>query len=341
MTDLKNFQRKFNTFFLKSLKKNISQAKKHTTDTTIHTYLDYILEIGQSGKRIRPFIASLVVDTYSKEKNPHLLLGLEYLHLFALIHDDIIDSAPLRHGVMTIHEYTQKKLGLTPEQSLHQSLLVGDLVFHWANEHMYLASRDTPALWSEYSHLVKELVVGQMLDSDLPRRTVIKSNLIDEKNKIKTGRYTFARPMMLGALYVELPPKQVRMYFNLGETIGELFQLVDDFIDATTHSKELGKKVFQDFNEKQHTHLSLYLSQYAPQKYQKIFKEKMWGKSITEDDFKWVQTVLFESGLLDYVEKLKKNLLVKIREQISLLPASEIYKQKWNEITNTLYNRTK
>jgi len=341
MKELILFKKKFDMYFLKSIKDNIEKAKKYTSDQTIHQYFEYINKIALGGKRLRPFVISMVLNNHNQEIKKELLLGIEYLHLFALIHDDIVDHATLRHGVPTIQTFLQKKFGLSKDRAVSQSILIGDLVFNWAYTYILNASIDNKYLGFEYNNLISELAVGQMLDIDLPRRSNIKEPLFVEKNKIKSGRYTFARPMQLGAIECKLNKKQIKQYFNLGEKMGELFQLVDDTIDVSNRSVTLGKKTFQDFKEKQHTYFSFYLLNKSDKKYLEIFKSKIWGKKLTENDFEWVQKFLRESGSFSYVEGFKKDLLVEIRKKIISLKVTQENKENWYELTNFFYNRKK
>ncbi len=341
MHDLILFQKKFNISFVSSLERNITRSKKYTSDPTIHHYIDYIKIIATHGKRIRPYVISMVCTDHNKKASTELLLGIEYLHLFALIHDDIIDQASLRHGIPTTQMYLQTTYGLSRDQALHQTILIGDLVFNWASEHVYKASKDNYSLGLAYFTLVSELAVGQMLDTDMPRRSHIDDTLVSEKNKIKSGRYTFARPMVLGALSSKLDTKACKAYVALGEILGELFQLGDDFIDVTTRTVDLGKNIFQDFNEKQHTPLSWYMTTQAPHKYRNIFMKRMWGADLTEADFPWVQEVIYASGLCSYIEERKLNLYTKAQKQIMRLPIDIKRKKKWYDICEFIYNRTK
>ena len=341
MTELQNFRQKFDVYFLKSVAGNIQNAKNHTSDKAIGQYLEYIYKIALNGKRLRPFVISMVLNDHKQKLNKDLLLGIEYLHLFALIHDDIVDKATLRHGVPTTQTFLQDKFGLSQDQSIHQAILVGDIVFNWAYTSILKASQNNASLGIEYNNLISELAVGQMLDTDLPRRSKIQESLFTEKNKIKSGRYTFARPMQLGAIDCNLNKKQIKQYFDLGEKIGELFQLVDDEIDATSKSNTLGKKTFQDFKEKQHTYFSYYLSNKTSKKYVDIFKTKIWGHNIADADFEWVQEFLQDSGAISYIEKIKNNLLTQIKEKIVVLDIDQNKKTKWYELTDFIYNRKK
>jgi len=252
-----------------------------------------------------------------------------------------MDNSDLRHGVPTIHKYLQDKLGLTRDQAINQTIVIGDLVFNWAYIYIFKAGKSDDSLCCEYTNLISELIVGQMLDTDLPRRVKVDESLVVEKSKIKSGRYTFARPMKLGAIECHLNKKLTKQYFDLGEELGLLYQLVDDEIDATSKSTVLGKKTFQDFKEKQHTLVSFFLLNKTNKKHLNIFKEKLWGKEINEKDFDWVQEFLRDSGALAYVEENKKSTLAKIHNKIKLLSIDKYKKQKWYDFTEIIYNRKK
>jgi len=341
MKEFNVFRKEFNVFFIASIKDNIENAKKHTSDKRIHQYLEYIYNIARGGKRLRPFVISMVASDHNQAINKDLLLGVEYLHLFAIIHDDVVDQAILRHGVPTMQLFLQEKFGLSKDQAIHQAILIGDLVFNWAYQYILKASIHNTSLGLAYGNLVSELAIGQMLDTDLPRRSRLSEPLLVEKNRIKSGRYTFARPMLFGALECNIGTERIKQYFDVGEKIGELFQLVDDEIDVTSRSVILGKKTFHDFNQKQHTYFAFYLLNKSSKKYSDIFKSKIWGKAIAEDDFEWVQEFLKESGAFAYVEAIKKTLLVEIQKLIASIEIHPDKKTKWYELTNLIYRRKK
>ena len=164
------FKKKFNPVFNRYLYKKEKELVE--IDPSIKPLFSHIRKIASKGKKIRPFLAHLSFKGFGgKDKNLILQAGisLELLHLFALIHDDIIDKDESRRGIVTVH----KKFGL------NSGILAGDLILSLADEAFPFSKKALNC----YHQLKKEVIVGQYLDISSERK---EGNILKTMEKEKT-----------------------------------------------------------------------------------------------------------------------------------------------------------
>lgn len=235
-------------------------------DTFLQEILAYPDTLLGHGKRIRPYIASLAIEGLGGElTEPTLeyLTSLEIFHLFCLIHDDLIDEGTMRHGVPTTHCFVAERLqelqriGSTARLSEAYALLLGDLLLAWSLELMqrnHLGSKRAQTRGRElFYQMVNETMIGQVIDVDLTSKLEASTALIEQKMCLKTARYTFTRPLQLGANLVRWSKPVERFCEEFGESLGTAFQIQDDLLDLLGDSAKTKKMVFSDLATRQHT----------------------------------------------------------------------------------------
>lgn len=239
MNDLASFKEEFDIHLKNFLNKKIKQINSFTKDQNIINYVKHANKIALSGgKRIRPYIAYLSYFAFGgkEEEIIKTLVSLEIFHLFCLIHDDIMDKDKSRHGISTSHIYISDELKKRGEKDyehfgISQAILVGDLFFNWAEEIISLNSdKNVRRLFAE---MVDGTAVGQMLDIESKSNTKIPENLMHEINYLKTARYTFIYPLLIGAsLSRNLSNNEKKFLEELGLNLGMAFQAQDDIFDS-------------------------------------------------------------------------------------------------------------
>lgn len=153
MYSLKEFKEVFDPVLKQFLDKGINEFLQKTSDPFIKDFISYSKTLTLSGgKRIRPYIAYVMYCACGGkdvENAIRLFVSFEIFHMFALMHDDIMDKQDKRHGVDTIHSYVLKKLkgdgriGDIENVAKAQGMLVGDLFFSWAME-IFLDNKSFP-----------------------------------------------------------------------------------------------------------------------------------------------------------------------------------------------------
>ncbi|AAM71502.1 MAG TPA: polyprenyl synthetase family protein [Chlorobaculum sp.] len=198
---------------------------------TLYDPARYILE--GKGKRIRPFLTLLAAEAVSGKSDNALgvALGIEVLHNFTLMHDDIMDQADLRHGRPTVHK----------QWNVNAAILSGDMMIAYAYE---LALKAISSRHAEIIHIFNDANIticeGQALDMELEqRKDVTIADYLDMISK-KTGRLISAA-LEAGGVAGDGTPEQIAALVTFGEKIGRAFQIQDDYLDIMAGDGKSGK----------------------------------------------------------------------------------------------------
>jgi geranylgeranyl pyrophosphate synthase len=317
------FREKFEPFFSKRVKELTKRAGKISNSKEFNEIIKHIEKLSENGKRLRPYIINLAYDNSKlSEEILDQMIGVELLHLFALIHDDIMDGASLRHGVKTINT-----LNKNSNLSKSYAMLAGDLVFNWAYE-SFIKENDNKESIEIFKKLIEEVIIGQAIDATLPHQKIISEKELNQKNILKTARYTFQRPIEIGLV---LARKEIdKRYSQIGENMGVIFQIDDDILDIFGDEKKMNKKTFGDIESKQATLFSLYL------KDDKFFK-KVFGKKLSKEDKAKLKEIIVNKGIKQKIEKQKESLINKTKKLINELEN----KEPWFNFLEKVSNREK
>ena len=204
--------------------------------------------IKQSGKRLRPMLCLLACDLFGGDTENALYpaLALETFHNFTLIHDDIMDNAPVRRGKPTVF----KKWGS------NQAILSGDVMFAKAIE----LSLKSPVNPNEIARLVTrvscEVCEGQQLDMDFETRNDVSVEEYLEMIRLKTA-VLLATALDAGSVCANASAKDRQLIYDFGINIGIAFQLQDDLLDCYGNQDVFGKAIGGDIIENKKTYLYL------------------------------------------------------------------------------------
>jgi len=206
---------------------------------------DYFLSLG--GKRIRPVLCLMANELFD-ELHPdawHAATAIELFHNFTLIHDDIMDKAPLRRGMQTVHE----KYG-SPA-----ALLAGDVMLVVAYD--YLNRVDTAHLHKivrVFNKTAKEVCEGQQLDMDFEKREAVSMDEYLHMIQLKTS-VLLACSLQLGGILGGAGDGNQHHLYEFGKNLGLAFQVQDDYLDAFGDPKKFGKQVGGDILSNKKTFL--------------------------------------------------------------------------------------
>lgn len=269
---LNEFKQRFDPIFSRIFDTYITRVPLFVIDEDASALLTHAKVLSMAGgKRIRPYVAYLMFHTVSKNDDEHifpLLAALELFHVFALIHDDIIDQGILRHGVLTLHKFAALPAADRTNSTKHRAeglaMLVGDLLFSWskdlfARESLLHGHTDAHNLFNDMAYAA---VLGQMLDIQLMRDPNPTEERVLQKTLLKTAQYTFIYPMRIGASIanVQYSPTWCD---DFGTAIGLAFQLQDDMLDIVGNQEITGKHSLQDAIDGQHTVFTAYIRYHA------------------------------------------------------------------------------
>lgn len=207
----------------------------------------YILNLG--GKRIRPVLVLMAAEIFGTDSKKALnaALAIEVFHNFSLIHDDIMDDAPIRRGKKTVHELWDINTGI----------LSGDAMLIKA----YQLFENYPGeifreLAQLFSKTAIEVCEGQQYDIDFETREEVDIQeylkMIEYKTAVLVGA-----SLKMGAIVAETSEENKNKIYEFGRLLGLAFQLQDDYLDAFGDPKSFGKQVGGDIIENKKTFLYL------------------------------------------------------------------------------------
>jgi heptaprenyl diphosphate synthase len=198
--------------------------------------MSHIVKAG--GKRLRPalVILSSRLGTADPDDVFNLAMGIEFIHTATLVHDDLIDKAPTRRGITTIHE----ALGPDP------AVIIGD--YYFAKGAYLLAEIGMPAIDSAISHAVMTICMGELLQ--MTSRNEYDQTLADYHRKIARKTATLVSTCCYGGgLIAGLDGDAVERLRRYGHSLGMAFQIADDVLDYVATSEEVGKPVGADLRQ--------------------------------------------------------------------------------------------
>lgn len=293
------------------------------------------------GKRIRPYICYLSYVTEqgkSEEEVFRIGIALELFHLFALVHDDIIDHGLTRHGIPTTQVFVASRINTVVSRDIPHiadgiALLIGDLLFSWSYEIM--SSSHTPEATQLFAQMVSEVVAGQALDVSFMLRSVVSSKEIAEKNELKTARYTFVNPMQIGRSLAK-STAHTDTYTSLGLALGQAFQIQDDLLDIIGTAARTGKEPFIDVEDGQHTLLTQYVFEHGSPEDQSTLRS-VFRRKLSGEERALLGALFVSTGAIDYARSEIETLLEQAGVRINELPESS--RSEWYKILALLSAR--
>ena len=228
----------------------LSYLKDYNTERdpkNLYEPVQYILNLG--GKRLRPILTLMTADCFGGDVNKALdaALAVEVFHNFSLIHDDIMDDAPLRRGQQTVHE----------KWDLNTGILSGDAMLIMAYQLFENYPPETfQNLLTLFSKTALEVCEGQQYDVDFETRNAVSIAEYLKMIEYKTA-VLVAAAMKMGAIIAGASDEDQNRCYEFGKNLGIAFQLQDDYLDAFGNPETFGKQVGGDIIEIKKTYLYL------------------------------------------------------------------------------------
>ena len=248
--------------------------------------ITYILGLG--GKKIRPLLTLMIADSFGEDyvKAMDAALAVEVFHNFTLIHDDIMDDAPLRRGNATVHE----------KWDVNTGILSGDAMMIMAYQCFDKYEPKTfKQLMLLFSKTALEVCEGQQLDVDFETRNDVTIEEYIKMISLKTS-VLIACAMQFGAIIANADSENARKVYEFGLNLGIAFQLQDDYLDTFGNPETFGKQVGGDIIENKKTFLYLTALMNAENSDKLILKE-LYCSKLKENSNKIDQVMrIFESS---------------------------------------------
>ena len=221
----------------------------NTPRTPRHLYdpIQYILGLG--GKRLRPTLTLMTTDCFGGDVSAALdaALAIEVFHNFSLIHDDIMDKAPLRRGQQTVHEKWDLNTGILSGDAM---LIMAYKLFEGYNAEQF------QQLTTLFSKTALQVCEGQQYDIDFETRSDVTIPEYIKMIEYKTA-VLVAAAMQMGAIVAGASFEDQQKCYDFGKNLGIAFQLQDDYLDAFGDPNTFGKQVGGDILENKKTYLFL------------------------------------------------------------------------------------
>ncbi len=246
MQNLNQFQETFESY--------LRENEFVNTPKELYEPANYILSLG--GKRLRPAVllaGHYLFDDHVEDSLP-AAFAVEVFHNFSLVHDDIMDAAPLRRGKPTVHI----KFGL------NAGILSGDVMLVHAYE--ALSKTKSPRLLDlikSFNRMAIQVCEGQQMDMNFETQIVVTIPAYLKMIELKTA-VLVACALEIGALIGGAPKEDASALYEFGRNLGLAFQLQDDILDAFGDPKKFGKKPGGDIAQNKKTFLYLKALEVAP-----------------------------------------------------------------------------
>jgi geranylgeranyl diphosphate synthase, type II len=211
--------------------------------------------IGLGGKRMRPILTLMSAEVFDADYKKALpaAMAVEMFHNFSLVHDDIMDDAPLRRGNQTVHE----------KWNVNTGILSGDAMLILAYQYFELYQ---PKIFRKlaklFSKTALEVCEGQQWDVDFETRDDVTIAEYLKMIEYKTA-VLVAAAMKMGAIIAESSKANGKLIYDFGLNLGLAFQLQDDYLDAFGNPETFGKQVGGDIIENKKTYLYLKANEFA------------------------------------------------------------------------------
>lgn len=257
--------------YVETFQEALKQNEFKDEPKELYEPINYILTLG--GKRLRPIITLMATDLFGGDMSHAIKpsLAIEYFHNFTLMHDDIMDKAPLRRGKTTVHE----------KYNVDRAILSGDALLIRAYQYFEdLPDNKFKEIVTLFSKTGQDLCEGQQYDMNFETQLKVTEEEYMKMIYYKTGVLT-AASFKIGAIIADASPEDANHIFDFGKHLGIAFQLKDDLLDVYGDSSKVGKMHAGDIFENKKTILFIKALEKASE--EQATELRYWYKLNTEN----------------------------------------------------------
>lgn len=288
---------------------------------------DYFLGLG--GKRIRPVMCLMGNELFDEihEDAWQVATAVELFHNFTLIHDDIMDAAPLRRGFETVHN----KYGSST------ALLAGDVMLVAAYEYLNkISSSYLKPILSLFSKTAKEVCEGQQLDMDFEKLSTVSLEDYIKMIELKTS-VLLAASLHMGAIIGGAGEGNCDHLYAFGKNLGIAFQVQDDYLDAFGDPEKFGKAAGGDIKQNKKTFLLIHALQTVSGSQQKELTDLL--NNDAEDKVERVLKIFRDCNVDAWAKQLKQQYFDKALFHLEEIAVLSSRKKPLLEIADFLIQR--
>jgi geranylgeranyl diphosphate synthase, type II len=287
--------------------------------------------LSNSGKRIRPVLCLMGNELFD-ELNPdayHIAAAVELFHNFSLVHDDIMDKAPLRRGKPTVHAVHGEPT----------ALLGGDVMLVLAYDYLNkIGSPHLKKVIELFNKTAKEVCEGQQLDMDFEKIEPVSLEQYLNMINLKTS-VLLAASLQLGSIIGGASEWNQHHLYEFGRNLGIAFQVQDDYLDAFGNPEKFGKQVGGDIECNKKTFLMIHALETA--KGETLQKLKSVIASSGEHKIPEVLAIFKACGIDAWAEELKEQYLQKAFSHLDEIAVSKVRKEPLIKLAHYLIVRDK
>lgn len=292
----------------------LDDQERIATAPDLELFIELLREmLSAGGKRIRPILCVIGWHGVSEQDPPDVVFrmaaSLELFHMFALIHDDVMDKSDLRRGRLTAHRVLANRHSDHPNAEAlgaNGAILLGDLALGWSYDLLGFDSQDNDFTvpWPVLNAMRTETLIGQYLDLLCTGARVPDIETAWQAIRYKTAKYSFERPLHLGALLAGATDPQIQSLSTYALPLGEAFQLRDDLLGSFGNPDITGKPQLDDLREGKHTVLIATAFRNATPAQLRRLRTHFGNPQLGQAEAEEIRTILVQTGAMSAVEQM-------------------------------------
>jgi len=309
----------------------IKQSEFPTAPANLYDPIRYILSL--SGKRIRPLLVTLgaaLFDEAMLEASLPASTAIEFFHNFSLIHDDIMDKAPLRRGKETVHQKWNESV----------AILSGDALLVKAYEELAKCPSDKIVpLLRLFNQTALEVCEGQQYDMDFELRADVSQEEYIDMIRLKTS-VLLGCALQMGAIIGGADIAAQQQLYAFGVNFGIALQLPDDLLEVYGDPETFGKQVGGDILSNKKTILFIQLRERLQDSDKQLF-EHLLGSDVEQepDKVEKMKALYAKHDIRDFAEALKEKFTAVAYEQLRAIAVDEAKKKTLFALADALMHR--
>lgn len=307
------------------LKSIIEQLPK----LSIYDPIKYMIDLG--GKRFRSSLLLFITNIFSNDPQIGLseAAAIELFHNFTLIHDDIMDQAPLRRGKLAVHKKWDTNI----------AILSGDLLYALVNKILASSKVQSAEIHELFQKTAMEVCEGQSLDMAFEDQNNVTQNEYIEMIKLKTA-VLVACSLKIGAIIGGASREDAQLLYDFGIDLGISFQIHDDILDVYPTEEVFGKQIGGDILEKKKTILYLELLAKVSDSQVIEINQKIDDKHIADEQkVNYIKSLYNQYNILATANMTRDTYFTKALENINKLSIDQSYKEELKGFATKLMNR--
>ena len=302
------------------------------TPSELYAPIEYILR--QGGKRMRPTLCLLSCDMFGGNIDDCMIpaVATEIFHNFTLVHDDIMDQAPLRRGMETVYHKWNSDI----------ALLSGDTMLIKAFQYVLAMKKDySYDVFAELCKVALEVCEGQQFDLNFETQEEVSLDSYLEMIRLKTA-VLLASVLKIGAIVAGADVKNQKTVYDFGINIGMAFQLQDDIFDCYGDVNVFGKMIGGDISDNKKTYLYLKALELATDEDKETLSRLFqMPKGRDENKIKMVLNIYDKYDVKNVVTGLMSEYYEKSLQNLDNIDIPEDRKQILKDYAAYLYTRNK